>query len=153
MSNFVNCIDYFRSCALSNTCVLFEVISLCSQSYLDHNCRCPQVCKFEKGNMCGWKGGPDASQWQIGKSADGPQLDYSEQTPSGKYLYVSHKKFGARQTFTSPTFSSTGPYCSFTAEYYIGGDHPTVPTIDVSRDCMEPTLKLSNIQLLKHSAE
>lgn len=82
--------------------------------------------------MCGWTAMPDPSLWMIGKSANGPSLDFSEQKPSGRYLYRMQKKFSTRQSIVSPTFTSAGALCSFTAEYYIGGDHPTKPTIDVS---------------------
>lgn len=98
------------------------------------------MCNFESGTMCGWTSTSGVSEWMVGKSSDGPTLDYSEQLPSGKYLFTLQKKFAAKRSVTSPVYSSAGPYCSFTAEYYIGGDHPTKPTIDVScltvRSCL-----------------
>lgn len=80
--------------------------------------------------MCGWTGKPSGA-WQVGKAPGGPVVDFSEATPSGKYLWVNETIFSSAQSISSPTFTSAGPGCTFTGEYFVSGDIKYKHTVKV----------------------
>ncbi|CAL8292300.1 unnamed protein product [Lota lota] len=107
----------------------------CSDGSDEEDC-VREVCDFEGGDLCGWRGGSSlapshAFQWspEQGESIhDGeqnhrPVQDHTLGSPEGWYMCADSSKgsYGHTSDLQTPLISSTGPQCTLVFWYHMGG--------------------------------